>query len=85
MPRGPGLASGGGRRGRGACHAGHCSEDARLAEAAYLKQLGYPVALDTGGRLADGYGVQDQPWYVLTSASGRIVWQHDGWLPVPGP
>ena len=52
----------------------------------YLKQLGeplgYPVALDTAGRLADGYGVQDQPWYVLTSASGRIVWQHDGWLPV---
>ena len=86
MPRGPGLASGEGRRGRGASHAGHCSQDARLAEAAYLKQrgrpLGYPVALDTGGRLADGYRVQDQPWYVLTSASGKIVWQHDGWLPV---
>jgi cytochrome oxidase Cu insertion factor (SCO1/SenC/PrrC family) len=53
----------------------------------YLKQLGrplgYPVALDTSGRLADGYGVADQPWYVLTSASGKIVWKHDGWLPVP--
>jgi hypothetical protein len=24
--------------------------------------------------------VQDQPWFVLTSASGKIVWQHDGWL-----
>jgi cytochrome oxidase Cu insertion factor (SCO1/SenC/PrrC family) len=52
----------------------------------YLRQLGrplgYPVALDTAGRLADGYGVQDQPWYVLTSASGKIVWKHDGWLPV---
>jgi cytochrome oxidase Cu insertion factor (SCO1/SenC/PrrC family) len=52
----------------------------------YLQQLGrplgYPVALDTAGRLADGYGVQDQPWYVLTSASGKIVWKHDGWLPV---
>ena len=57
------------------------------AARAYLTQLGlplgYPVAVDTAGRLADGYGVQDQPWYVLTSASGKIVWQHDGWLPVP--
>jgi cytochrome oxidase Cu insertion factor (SCO1/SenC/PrrC family) len=44
--------------------------------------LGYPVALDTTGRLADGYGVQDQPWYVLTSATGKIVWKHDGWLSV---
>jgi cytochrome oxidase Cu insertion factor (SCO1/SenC/PrrC family) len=42
--------------------------------------LGYPVALDPTGRLADGYGVQDQPWYVLTSATGKIVWKHDGWL-----
>jgi hypothetical protein len=40
------------------------------------------VALDATGRLADGYGVQDQPWFVLTSASGKIVWSHDGWLPV---
>ena len=46
------------------------------------KPLGYPVALDTTGRLADGYGVQDQPWYVLTSATGKIVWKHDGWLSV---
>ncbi len=44
--------------------------------------LGYPVALDDGGRLADGYGVQDQPWFVLTSATGKIIWKHDGWLPV---
>jgi cytochrome oxidase Cu insertion factor (SCO1/SenC/PrrC family) len=44
------------------------------------KPLGYPVALDPTGRLADGYGVQDQPWFVLTSAAGRIMWKHDGWL-----
>ncbi len=44
------------------------------------KPLGYPVALDSTGRLADGYGVQDQPWYVLISATGKIVWKHDGWL-----
>ena len=52
----------------------------------YLHSLGqplrYPVALDVTGRIADGYGVQDQPWYVLVSATGRIVWKHDGWLPV---
>jgi cytochrome oxidase Cu insertion factor (SCO1/SenC/PrrC family) len=44
--------------------------------------LGYPVALDTTGRLADGYGVGDQPWLLLTSASGKIIWRHDGWLSV---
>ena len=50
----------------------------------YLRSLGtsldYPVALDTSGRVADGYGVQDQPWFALVSASGKIVWSHDGWL-----
>jgi cytochrome oxidase Cu insertion factor (SCO1/SenC/PrrC family) len=54
--------------------------------AAYLRGLGaplaYPVAVDGAGRLADGYGVQDQPWFVLLSASGKIVWKHDGWLSV---
>jgi cytochrome oxidase Cu insertion factor (SCO1/SenC/PrrC family) len=56
------------------------------AASSYLRHLGrppgYPVALDTTGRLADGYGAQDQPWLVLTSASGKILWHHDGWLPV---
>jgi cytochrome oxidase Cu insertion factor (SCO1/SenC/PrrC family) len=54
------------------------------AAAAYLKTLGaklrYPVATDATGRIADGYGVADQPWFVLTSATGKIVWKHDGWL-----
>ncbi len=63
------------------------SEPSPGAARALLRQLGqplgYPVALDTTGRLADGYGVQDQPWFVLTSASGKIVWSHDGWLGVP--
>jgi len=53
----------------------------------YLAGLGqplqYPVALDETGRLADGYGVQDQPWLVLVSAAGKIVWSHDGWLTLP--
>ena len=53
----------------------------------YLGSLGtplsYPVALDTTGRVADGYGVQDQPWLALVSVSGKIIWSHDGWLPTP--
>ena len=62
------------------------SEPSSGAVRAYLQQLGqpldYPVALDTTGRVADGYGVQDQPWFVLTSAAGKVVWSHHGWLPV---
>jgi cytochrome oxidase Cu insertion factor (SCO1/SenC/PrrC family) len=51
----------------------------------YLHQLGplsYPVALDETGRVADGYGVQDQPWLVLVNKAGKITWQHDGWVPL---
>jgi thiol-disulfide isomerase/thioredoxin len=46
--------------------------------------LSYPVALDANGRVADGYGVQDEPWLVLVSKSGTPVWYQDvstaGWL-----
>ncbi|MGE5131348.1 MAG: SCO family protein [Gemmatimonadota bacterium] len=63
------------------------TEPSAATVAAYLRGLGkplaYPVALDAAGRLADGYGVQDQPWFALVNASGTIVWHHDGWLPVP--
>jgi len=62
------------------------TEPSVAAVGGYLKTLGqplaYPVAADTTGRLADGYGVQDQPWFALVSASGTIVWKHGGWLPV---
>jgi cytochrome oxidase Cu insertion factor (SCO1/SenC/PrrC family) len=62
------------------------TEPSPAAAAAYLKNLGaplrYPVAADATGRIADGYGVADQPWFVLTSASGKILWKHDGWLSV---
>jgi cytochrome c biogenesis protein CcmG/thiol:disulfide interchange protein DsbE len=51
------------------------------------RPLSYPVAIDRTGRLADGYGVQDEPWFVLTSSSGRILWYEDastsGWLSPP--
>lgn len=42
--------------------------------------LGYPVAVDASGRLADGYGVAGLPWLVLTSATGRVLWHHAGFL-----
>ncbi len=61
------------------------TEPSNGAAQAYLKGLGqpldYPVGLDTSGRLADGYGVQDQPWFDLVSASGKTLWSHDGFLP----
>jgi cytochrome oxidase Cu insertion factor (SCO1/SenC/PrrC family) len=43
--------------------------------------LGYPVAADSSGRLADGYGVEDLPWIEVTSPGGQIRYRHDGWLP----
>ena len=47
-------------------------------------RLSYPVAVDQSGSVADGYGVQDEPWLVLISSSGRILWYYDvstaGWL-----
>ena len=46
--------------------------------------LSYPVAIDRSGRVADGYGVQDEPWFALVSPVGRILWYYDistaGWL-----
>jgi cytochrome oxidase Cu insertion factor (SCO1/SenC/PrrC family)/thiol-disulfide isomerase/thioredoxin len=63
-------------------------EPSQHALPAFLTQLphplSYPVAIDRTGRIADGYEVQDQPWLVLTSASGQILWYYDvstqGWL-----
>ena len=46
--------------------------------------LSYPVAIDQSGRLADGYEVQGEPWFVLTSQTGRMLWywqvSTSGWL-----
>ena len=59
-------------------------EPSKTAVRAYLADLGltYPVGLDSTGRVADGYGVQDQPWFTLVSAAGKVTWSHDGWLSV---
>ncbi len=62
------------------------TEPSVQAVRAYLATVGplrFPVGLDETGRVADGYGVQDQPWLVLVSATGKILWQHDGWVPLP--
>lgn len=45
--------------------------------------LDYPVVVDRYGQLADGYGVQDQPWVELVSGSGKILFRHEGWLSQP--
>jgi cytochrome oxidase Cu insertion factor (SCO1/SenC/PrrC family) len=36
--------------------------------------LSYPVAIDSSGQVADGYGVQGEPWFVLASPSGKTLW-----------
>jgi cytochrome oxidase Cu insertion factor (SCO1/SenC/PrrC family) len=42
--------------------------------------LDYPIGIDETGRVADGYGVQDQPWLVLVDSAGKVTWSNDGWL-----
>lgn len=46
--------------------------------------LAYPIAIDSSGRIADGYRVQDEPYLELISPSGGFLWYHDvstgGWL-----
>ena len=62
------------------------AEPSVAAVRSYLPSVGklsYPVGLDQTGRVADGYQVQDQPWLALVNASGKITWQHDGWVSLP--
>ena len=62
------------------------TEPSKQAVTSFLGTLGtldYPVAFDETGRVGDGYGAQDQPWLVLVNKSGKVVWQHDGWVSVP--
>ena len=45
--------------------------------------LSYPVGIDGSGQVGDGYGVQGEPWFVLTSANGKVIWSWEvstsGW------
>ncbi len=62
------------------------------ALAAFVKglpsPLSYPVADDASGRVADGYEVQGEPWFVLTNRAGQIVWYQEmytsGWPSLDG-
>ena len=62
-------------------------EPSATALPAFLAGLGQPlsyrVAVDASGRVADGYGVQGEPWFVLTSAAGKVLWSREvstsGW------
>ena len=46
--------------------------------------LSYPVGIDGSGQVADGYGVQGEPWLVLAAPSGEAIWTWEvstsGWL-----
>jgi len=55
----------------------------KLLAAAGGRRLGYPVAADASGRMADGYGAADLPWIEIISPAGRVVFRHDGWLSEP--
>ena len=45
--------------------------------------LSYPVALDRGGKIANGYEVLGVPWFVLTSRTGQLLYYREvstaGW------
>ena len=45
--------------------------------------LRFPVVVDSSGRVADGYEVQDEPWLTLVSRSGSFLYYRDvgagGW------
>jgi cytochrome oxidase Cu insertion factor (SCO1/SenC/PrrC family) len=47
------------------------------------RPLSYPVAIDDSGQVADGYGVQGEPWLMLASPSGEVIWSWEvstsGW------
>jgi cytochrome oxidase Cu insertion factor (SCO1/SenC/PrrC family) len=51
------------------------------------RPLSYPVAVDTSGRVADGYRVDDSPWLTLVDGRGRFLFYYDvsvnGWPSLP--
>jgi cytochrome c biogenesis protein CcmG/thiol:disulfide interchange protein DsbE len=67
-------------------------EPSATALPAFIKSLpsalSYPVATDLSGRVADGYDVEGEPWFVLTNAAGQIEWYQEvytsGWPTLAG-
>lgn len=45
-----------------------------------LPKVAGQVAIDATGETADALGVQDLPWETLVSASGHVLYSHDGFL-----
>lgn len=56
------------------------AQGSRQMLAQLATKLRAPIVEDVKGRLADGYNVEGLPWFVLSSASGKILWHHSGWL-----
>ncbi len=54
--------------------------EAQMALKPLAATLHTPIVEDASGRIADGYQVDDLPWIVLSSSSGKLLWSHDGWL-----
>ncbi len=59
-------------------------EPSAQALSGFIRQLptplSYPVATDASGRVADGYEVQGEPWFVLVNRAGQIVWYQEIYL-----
>jgi len=54
--------------------------EAQTILARLAADLKIPIIEDASGRIADGYNVQDLPWFALNSSAGDILWHHDGWI-----
>lgn len=47
-----------------------------------LPKLSFPIAYDASGKVSDAYHVQNLSWITLTSQNAKILWHHDGFLPL---
>lgn len=47
-----------------------------------MPTLHYPAVLDVTGETADAVTAQDIPWLALVSSSGKVLYAHDGFLPL---
>ncbi len=47
-----------------------------------LPTLHYPAVIDVTGEAADAVTAQDLPWIALVNAQGKVLYTHDGFLPL---